>query len=91
MSQGLSTLPQGLRFPAIGQPAVMAHADKPSGQRLQEKAPEKGVRRHLHGLELITLGPMTIGKADLPMTDVDDAIVGDSHAMRIAPKVLAFR
>ena len=67
VSQGVPTLLYGVCFTAIGQQAVMANADKASGQNMEQKALEKGVRGHLQGLELIALSPIAVGKAGQPI------------------------
>ena len=66
----------------------MAHADKPYGQQMQQKALDKGMRREGQGLELITVVAVAVGKADLPIADIDETVIGDGHAMRGAPEIV---
>jgi hypothetical protein len=55
---------------------------------MQQKALHKSVCRQRQGLELIALLAITIGKADLLIADVDDAVIGDGHTMRVTPEIL---
>ena len=55
---------------------------------MQQKALDKGVSRQRQGLELIAFLSIAVGKADLPISDIDDAVIGDGHAMRVAPEIL---
>ena len=55
---------------------------------MEQKALDKGVRGHLQGLELIALSPIAVGKADQPIADIDDAVIGDGYAMCVAPEIL---
>jgi hypothetical protein len=46
------------------------------------------VSGHLQGLELIALLSIAVGKADLPITAIDDAVLGNGDTMRVAPEIL---
>jgi hypothetical protein len=88
LPQQLATLPQGGGFALIGQQAVMAYADKPWRENREQKTLDKGMRRYGQGLELIALVAVAGGKADLPIADIDEAMIGDGHAMRGASEIL---
>ena len=30
---------------------------------------------------------VAVGKADLPIADIDETVVGDGHTMRVAPEI----
>lgn len=30
---------------------------------------------------------VAVGKADLPIADIDETVIGDGHAMRVAPEI----
>jgi hypothetical protein len=88
LSQGLPTLPQGLGFASIGQQAVMANAYKARGQQVEQKALDKDLSRQFQTLELIAFFAMAVGKADPSLSDIDEAMIGNGDAMRIAPDIL---
>ena len=54
---------------------------------MQQKTLDKGMRREGQGLELITVVAVAVGKADLPIADIDETVIGDGHAMRVAPEI----
>lgn len=54
---------------------------------MQQKALDKGVCRQLQSLEPIAFLPMAVSQADLPISDIDNAVIGDGHAMRVAPDI----
>jgi hypothetical protein len=55
---------------------------------MPQKALDKGVSGQLQDLKLIALLSIAVGKADLPITDIDNTVIGDGHAMRVAPEIL---
>ena len=32
--------------------------------------------------------PIAVSQADVPISDIDDAVIGDGHAMRVAPDIV---
>ena len=55
---------------------------------MPQEALDKGMSFEFQGLELIALLPIAESKADQPISDIHDAVVGDGDAMRVAPDIL---
>ena len=54
---------------------------------MEQKTLDEGMRRYGQGLELITVLAVAVGKADLPIADIDETVIGNGHAMRVAPEI----
>ena len=84
----VSALPERLRLAAVGQKADMAQALQAVGHNMQEKAADELVCWQGHGLDAIALASVAEGKAHLTVVDIDDAVVGDGHAVGVAPEIV---
>ena len=88
VSHGLPTLPQGPGFASIGQHPIMANSDEARWQKMEQEALNKDVSGQLQGLELMTFFSIVIGQTDPSISHLDDAVVGDGHAMRVASEIV---
>jgi hypothetical protein len=55
---------------------------------MQQEAADKFVRLERHGLEPIALTAIAVGEADPPVPHVEEPVVRDSDAMRIATDIV---
>jgi hypothetical protein len=66
----------------------MSETHEAAGQHMQEEAADKFVRVERYSLDTIALTTITIGKADAPITHVEDPMVGNGDAMGIAADIV---
>jgi hypothetical protein len=77
-----------LRTMAVAEEAVVADAMKARGQDMQQEAADELIRRDGHGLLPIVVPIVLPAEADRAICDVEQSIVGDGNAVRIASDVL---
>jgi hypothetical protein len=82
----LAALAQGTRLAPVGQETNMAHALQALGHDRQEKAADELMRLPRQGLHAVALASIAVGKTPLAILPSDDAVVGDGHAVRVAPE-----
>ena len=66
----------------------MSETHEAAGQHMQEEAADKFVRVERYSLDTIVLTTITIGKADAPITHVEEPMVGNGDAMGIAADIV---
>ena len=66
----------------------MSETHEAAGQHMQEEAADKFVRVERYSLDTIALTTITRGKADAPITHVEDPMVGNGDAMGIAADIV---
>jgi hypothetical protein len=88
LAQQFPTAAQGLRFVPVGEEAVMSETHEAAGQHMQEEAADKFVRVERYSLDTTVLTTITIGKADAPITHVEDPMVGHGDAMGRAADIV---
>jgi hypothetical protein len=66
----------------------VAEADKAGREDMEQEAAEESMRVHGHLLQPLSLPTVAIGKADLPLTGVDQAGIRDGDAMRVAAEIV---
>ena len=74
---------------AIGKQPIMPDAVEAFGKDVHEKAPDKLMGLHAHGLPLIALAPIAIREAYAAVTDLTEAMIGKRDAVGIAPQIVA--
>src|SRR5712691_361863 len=79
-----AALAQGPSLASVGQETDMAHALQALGHDMQEKAADERMRLQRHGLHAVALASVAVGKAHLAVLHIDDAVVGDGHAVCVA-------
>jgi hypothetical protein len=55
---------------------------------MQQEAADKFVDAERHGLDTVALTTVTVGEADPPVTHVEEPVVRDGDAMRIAADIV---
>ena len=88
MVEQLATLAQGTRLAPVGQEADMAHALQAMGNDVQEKAADELVGFQGHGLHAIALASVAVGKVHLAILHIDEAVIGDGHAVGVAAEIV---
>ena len=88
LAQQFPTAAQGTRLVPVGEEAIMPEAHEAAGQHMQQEASDKFVGVERHGLDTIALTTVAVGKADPPVTHVEDPVVRDGDAMRIAADIV---
>lgn len=75
-------------LPTATEDAVVAYADKTPGKDVLGEAAHElgGAQAHLPLLS--TLSVILVGKADPVFTHIQDAVIADSHLVRVAAQVL---
>ena len=82
----LSALAERLCRAAVGQKADVTQALQAVGDNMQQKAADALVRWQGHGLDAMTLASVAEGKTPLSVVDIDDTVIGDGHAVGVAPE-----
>lgn len=77
-----------LRAVAIAEKAVVADAMKALGQDVQQEAANELVDRDGHDLLPIAVPVVLPAETNGVVLDVDEAVVGDGDAVRIAPDIV---
>ena len=73
---------------SIRQESEVADLDKAGRQDVEQEATDELVRRYGHGFLLATMTIVLVTKGYLAVHEVEDAIVGDGHAVSIAAHVV---
>jgi hypothetical protein len=73
---------------AVGEKSEMANTDEAQGQSVEKESSNEFLRRQGHGLALVAVPAISKGKGDDSVFDVEDAIVGNGDAMRVAAEVV---
>jgi len=84
-AEQLPAATQGLRLTPIRQEADVPEAHATVWEDVEQDASEPCVRLERHGLHTIPLPPVPGGAADLSVLHIDEAVLGDRHAVRRAP------
>ena len=87
----LSALAERLCRAAVGQKADVTQALQAVGDNMQQKAADELVRWQGHGLDAMTLASVAEGKTPLSVVDIDDTVIGDGHAVGVAPERVEHR
>ena len=66
----------------------MPDAHEAARQHMQQEAPDQFVGVEHHGLDAMTLTTVAVGETDPPVTHVEDPVVRDGNAMRIAADIV---
>ena len=69
----------------------MPDAHETRREKMQQKALEEGVCLQRHHMRPIPLATAAIGEADVAVTDLDQAVVGNRDAVRVAAEILQDR
>jgi hypothetical protein len=88
LAQQFPTATQGPRLVPVGEEAIVPETHEAVGQDMQQEAPDKFVSIEPHGLHAIALTTVAVGEADPPVTHVEDPMIGNSNAMRIAADIV---
>ena len=83
-----SALSQGLFFRAVGEKAEVTDAHEAIGQNVEEEAADEFLGMKGHGLFSIAISSISITQGDLAVLDVEDAVIGKSHAVGVAAEVI---
>ena len=83
-----TTLRQLLRTVAIAEETVIADPLKIAGWDMNEKSPDELLGADCHRLLLATATIVLPAEADFATVDVEDAVVGNGDAMRIAADIV---
>ena len=83
-----TTLRQLLRTVAIAEETVIADPLKIAGWDMNEKSPDELLGADCHRLLLATATIILPAEADFAAVDVEDAVVGNGDAMRIAADIV---
>src|SRR5215471_21020335 len=87
-AQQLPAARQFLFSIAIAQEAVIADALEPIRQDVQEETADELVRIQRHRLLLALMTIILVAECDLAVIDVQQAIIGDRHAMCVTADVV---
>ena len=68
----------------IGKETVVANALKALWQNVHQETPHELLGGESHGLALVVVAIVLPGEAHPPVVEIEQAIVGDRHAMGIA-------
>ena len=71
--------------------AEVADADEAIGQDMEEKAAGKFFGIEGHRFQPVFVSSVPVAKSDLAVLDVEDAVVGEDHTVRVAAEVVKDR
>jgi hypothetical protein len=89
LAQQCPAAAQGTRLLPVREEAIMPETHEAAGQHMQQEATDKFVRVERHRLDAIALTTIPGGKADPPITHVEDPVVGYGDAMGIAADIVS--
>jgi len=87
-SEGLEAKPQECGAPAIGKEAVVSDANEAPRKQVEEKTAQELIHGKSHPSFFIAVRRISPTESDVTLSQGNQAMVGDSHPMGIAAKVL---
>src|SRR5262249_45268388 len=87
-SQKLATLLQFFFAVTVAEEAVVADTMETVGQDMEQEAADKFVSRQSHGFLLAVITIVLVVKLHLVTFDIEQAIIGESHAVGVATYVV---
>ena len=81
---------QFLRFIPVSQQTVMSDLHKPFRQDMKQETPDEFHGGQCHDLFFSAIGIIPPFKCDLAISDIQDPVVGNSHAVSIPPKIMDY-
>ena len=89
-SEEVAAAGEGVPAMAVRQEAEIPNAVEAGGQDVEQEAADEFARRQRHGLAACgrRRAGIPVGEADLIVLDVEQAIVGQGHAVRVAADVV---
>ena len=88
LAQQFPTAAQGPRLVPVGEEAIMPQTHEAAGQHMQEEAADTFVGVERHGLDAITLTTVAVGEANPAVPHIEEPVVRDGDAMRIAADIV---
>src|SRR5467141_1257921 len=76
------------RAVSIAEEPVVANAMKSTRQNVEQKSSDELVRREGHGFLLVIVAVVSPVKFHLAIFDVDDPVIGNGHAVRVAADIV---
>ena len=77
-----------LRFVPVPEQTVMPNLHKPFGQDMKQEAPDKFHGGQRHDFFFSAIGIIPPFECDLPVSDIQDPVVGNHDPVSIAPEVM---